>query len=88
MVDVPEAAVEDDREDEQVDAHQQHGIRDRPEHAERRAAVLRLQVAAEEIAEELAVADQIRVRAHARASAAAPNCSKISSSETDTSHAG
>ena len=46
---VRERRLPDDAEDEQVDAHEHDRVRDRPQHAERRAAVLRLQVAPEEV---------------------------------------
>ena len=64
VVDVREGRVPDDAEDEQVDAHQQQRVRHRPDDAERRAAVLRLQVAPEEVPEELAVPVDVGVRVH------------------------
>src|SRR6266436_6151532 len=44
-----EPCLPDDAEHEQVHAHEHDRVHDRPEHAERRPAVLRLQVAAEEV---------------------------------------
>ena len=58
---VRERRVPDDAEDEQVDGHQQQRVGDRPDDAQRRAAVLRLEVAAEEVAEQLAVAVDVDV---------------------------
>ena len=51
-------------EDEQVDEHQHNRVRERPREAQHRPLVLRPQVAAEEAAEELAVAQQVEVRRH------------------------
>ena len=53
-------------EDEQVDEHQHDRVRERPGEPEHRALVLRAQVAAEEAAEELAVADEVGVNRHGR----------------------
>jgi hypothetical protein len=61
-----ELRVQDHAEDEEVDGHQQERIGDRPDDAERRAAVFRLKVAAEEVPEQLAVAVDVGVRAHVR----------------------
>src|SRR5581483_6683720 len=58
---VRERRLPHDAEHEQVYAHQHDRIHDRPEHAERRAAVLRLEVTAEQIPEQLAVANEIGV---------------------------
>ena len=55
-------AREDDAEDEQVDAEQDERVQQRPEDAEQRALVLRLEVAAKEVREELAVAKRGRRR--------------------------
>ena len=52
MIDVADGAPEH-AEHQQVDAHQQQRVGQRPGHAEDGALVLRLQVAAEEIEEEL-----------------------------------
>ena len=53
-------------EDEQVDEHQHDRVRERPGEAEHRALVLRPQIAAEEAAEELAVAEEVEVGGHGR----------------------
>ena len=64
---VSERRLPQDGEDEQVDRHEQDGVRESPGNAEHRAAVLRLDVPAKEIPEQLAVADEIAVyRRHRR----------------------
>src|SRR6266540_1269419 len=55
----------EDAEDEQVDAHQDERRHQHPDDAEQRALVLRLQVAPEEVSEQLPVGDQLRVDRHA-----------------------
>ena len=55
-------------EDEQVDAEQHERIEERPDDAEHRALVLRLEVPPEEVREQLAVAEEIGVDRHRRAS--------------------
>ena len=54
----------EEREDEQVDPEQDERVHERPRDAEDGALVLRLQVAAEEIREELAVAEEVGVDGH------------------------
>ena len=56
--------LQHDAEDEQVDEHQDDRVRERPGEAEHRPLVLGAQVAAEEAAEELAVAEEVEVRRH------------------------
>ena len=56
--------LQHDAEDEQVDEHQDDRVRERPGEAEHRALVLGAQVAAEEAAEELAVAEEVEVDRH------------------------
>jgi hypothetical protein len=58
--------LEQDREDDEVDEHQDHRVGERPHDAEHRALVLRAEVATEEAAEELPVAEQICVDRHNR----------------------
>ena len=58
--------VPDQAEDEQVDRHQRQRVDERPDDTERRAAVLGVEVAPEEIREELPVADEIGVDGHPR----------------------
>ena len=64
MAAVCERRLPHDAEHEQIDAHEHDRIHDRPEHAERRAPILRLQVAAEEIPEQLAIAQDVGVDVH------------------------
>jgi len=59
-------AREDDPEDEQVDTEQDQRIEERPEDAQQRSLVLRLEVTAEQVGEELAVANEVGVHRHAR----------------------
>ena len=59
--------LEDQPEDDEVDAEQNERVQERPEDAEQRSLVLRLEVPAEEIREELAVAQEIGVDRHRRA---------------------
>jgi plasmid stability protein len=56
--------VPEDAEDERVDPHEDERVRERPRDAEHRAAVLRVQVAPEEVPEELAVAVEVGVDRH------------------------
>ncbi len=58
--------VEDHAEHEQVHGHQRERVDERPEDAERRSPVFRLEVALEEVREELAVANEIGVHRHER----------------------
>src|SRR5579859_5592247 len=60
MVDALDHAPEH-REDEQVDAHQDERVGERPRYAEDRAFVPRPQIPPEQAAEQLAVPDQIDV---------------------------
>ena len=59
--------LEDQSENDQVDAQQDERVEERPENAEQRSLVLRLEVPAEEVREELAVAEEIGVDRHRRA---------------------
>jgi hypothetical protein len=59
--------LQEQREDEQVDEHQDDRVRQRPREPEHGALVLHAQVTAEEAAEELAIADEIGVDRHERA---------------------
>jgi hypothetical protein len=62
-----EAGLPEHGEDQEIDSHEEDRVRERPRNAEQRAAVLRLDVPAEEVPEQLAVADQIAVyRRHRR----------------------
>ncbi len=56
--------LEHHAEDEEVDEHQHDRMRERPEEAERRALVLRAQVAAEEAPEELPITIEVEVGSH------------------------
>ena len=58
--------LQENGEDDEVDEHQQHRVRERPDDAQHRALVLRAEVASEEAPEELAVAVEIRVDRHDR----------------------
>ena len=64
MVDVGRRRLPHHREDDEVDEHQRHRQRERPQEPERRSLVLRAQIALEEAREQLAVADQIGVDGH------------------------
>ena len=59
--------LEEQPEDDQVDAQEHERIEERPEDPEQRSLVFRLEVPPEEVGEELAVAQEVGVDRHRRA---------------------